>query len=107
MRETKILEIGGHKIEIKTYVTGGEAREIQGVLLKNVKVGDGGDIGKINATVMTESQDKAIEMIVESFDESKDDILKKVLDLPKNDFDELVLEINKSQEGLSKKKPKN
>lgn len=108
MRETKKIKVGENEIEIKTYLTGGEARQIQNVFLEGMKIGisDGkADIDNIDAKLANSAQDKAIEMVVVSIN-GKTEVLEEVLNLPKNEFDKLIVEIDRVQSGLEEKKTK-
>lgn len=107
MRETRKVKIGEKEFELKTYLTGGEAREIQNVYLEEIKFEMGKEdpkVSNVNASVVNKAQDKAIEMVVVSIDGNTEDILSNVLDLRKEEFDELMKEIDTAQAGLSKKK---
>lgn len=108
-REIKTIETtGGHKVEIKTYVTGGEAREISNVYIAdtNVEMDETGKVKMptINAGLVNRAQDKAIEMIVVSVDGSTENVVQTVLALPKWDFDEILKAVDEAQKGLSEKK---
>jgi len=102
MRETKVIETkAGNKVEIKTYLTYGEARDIQRVYLDgvNVSVSATGEakIPELNAGSTIDAQNKAIELIVVSVNGIKEGAMQLFLDLPKEDGDEVMLEIDKIQ----------
>ncbi len=75
----------GTKVELKEYITGREAREIQNIVLSGMKISE--NIESIDPTVIAQSQDKAIEIVVVSIDGETEGVLDKVLDLPRDDFD--------------------
>lgn len=107
-RETRLFETkNGHKAVLKTYVTGGEFRAISDVYLNamNMKVGsDGTPDMHVNAGVIKDMQDKAIETIVVSLDGSEENVLSRVLELPKNEFDEIAKAVDEVKDGLDDKK---
>lgn len=107
-RETKKITIGKLEIELKTYLTFGESREISDIYLQNASVGVDMDgktkISDIKASISTEVQNKAIEIIVVSIDGKKENILDSILNLPDNDGKELMNEIDKIQNPLTEQK---
>lgn len=109
MRETKkIVTKGGIEVELYTYITGGEARQIQSIFLEGMKfkVGTDGQTtsNEMDASLASVAQDKTIELLVVSVKGVKENVLKAILDLPKNDFDEVLAEIDKVQTPLTEEK---
>jgi len=108
-RETKVIKLGKHEVEVKTYITGGENREIEDIYLKDMQVSVDGEgntvIPGIDAKLAREAQNKTFEIMVLKVDGNSENILEAVLALPKEDYDNLVLELNKLM-GLDKKKEK-
>lgn len=98
-RKTKeFITKDGIKVEIKTYLTGGEMRDLRDVFLKNAEMKMEGDVTKIEGltgTVVTEAENKAIELAVVSVEGQIDNILSKVLDLSAEDYSQIITEINK------------
>ena len=112
MRETKKIVTGnGYEIELYTYLTGREAREISNIFLAgmNFQMDETGKTktSEINASLATSAQDKTIELLVVSVNGKKEEVLKSVLDLPSKDFNELAAELDKIQNGLSAEKKTN
>ncbi len=97
-RETKIFETSrGHKVEIKTYLTGREFNEIQAVYLQDVKldtVGQEIKLSGFNPSAEQKANNRTIELLAVSFDGSSDDILNKVLDLPHDEYDEVIAQLS-------------
>lgn len=83
-------------IEIKTYITGREKRQINGVYLNNnLEVNkDTQDIKGINGDMIDKAQDLALEIIVVSIDGSVEDIINKILDMREVDFSAVVQEVD-------------
>lgn len=106
-RETKEIKVGEHKVVLKTYLTVRENREIRDILLKNVKLGvEEGEakIDTIPPEIISQIEDKTIEMVIFSFDGDKEKVLEKVLDLRGNEFADLMAEVNKVSGGSVEKK---
>ena len=96
-RETKKVKIGEHEIELKTYLTVRESREIKDILLKNVKFEISGNEPKINdilPDIFNEMENKTISVIVVSIDSSTENILEKVLDFKNEEYEQLQKEMN-------------
>jgi len=97
-RETRIIKTQNHQVEIKTYITAGEKRQLRDVLLKGMKVNMEGDTPRISEfypDVITEAENRAIEIVVVSIDGSKENILQRLLDFKADEFDQVMEEIDK------------
>lgn len=108
-REVKVITTqNGTKVEVYTYITGREAREVSNVFLEGMKFQVGADgqtkTNEVSAAIGSQAQDKAIELLVKSVNGATDKVLATVLDLPKADFDEVIAEIDKIQTGLTAQK---
>lgn len=94
-------------MEIKTYITLGESREIQSVFLESVEMGmdelGNAKIGNIKGELAAKAQNKAIEVLIVSVNGKKENVLQAVMDLPKDDGEEILVELDKIQGGLEKK----
>lgn len=107
-RETKkITTPSGIDVEMKTYITGGESREISNVYLEGVSVSvdENGKTNSpvINAAQSSKAQDKSIEILVVSVGGKKENVLSEVLNLRNEDFKAVVDELDAIQNGLEKK----
>lgn len=99
---------GGVSVEMYEYITGGESRAISAVFLDGVNI-EMDETGKpkmntINASLAGKAQDKAIELLIVSVNGQRENVLTNTLELPKDDFDEIVAELDKIQAGLGEKK---
>lgn len=108
-REIRKISVGGHEIELKTYVTYGESRMIENAGLSEMKMALGSDgqpvVGNFDAALFAEkAQNKAVEIIIVSFDGISEGILQKVLDLPRADGEAVVKEVEKVRNGLGDEK---
>lgn len=95
-------------MEIYTYITGREAREITDVFLSGVKFQVGSDgqpkANEVDASLTGRAQDKTIELLVKSVNGDSTKCLANILDLPKTDFDEVIAVLETIQSGLSAEK---
>ena len=107
----KFKTSNGHEVEINTYVTFGESKQISDVFLKGVNFELGSDgqpkFNEVNASVSNDAQNKAIETIVVSIDGITENIIEAMDNLPKQDGDEIVAEIDKVQNPINDKKKQN
>ena len=105
-RETKSFTTSGnHVLAIKTWVSGREFNEIQGVYLSEMKlsvVGGKPQIESFNPLVEKKATEKLIEVMVVSFDGKTTGIVDAILDLPVEEYDEVIAKIKEVSD--SKKK---
>ena len=97
-RETIIIETPKQKqkVELKTWLTGGEKRSITNSLLKGAEfTQDELQNPTIKGESVSEMQDNTIKAIVVSVDEKTENVLQTILDMRSEDFDFVVEEINK------------
>ncbi len=109
-RETKelITPVDGHKVVVKTYLTGREYREIENVFLRQAKVNTAGQqSGEFDGSIVKVAEDRLLEQAIISIDGSTENILNKALDFKNADFSYLVKELNDMKYGEieGKKKP--
>ena len=72
-RETKIVTTpGNNKIELKTYITGREERELQQVYLSKMTDIAGEQKPAITSEIVIQAQNKAWEMVIVSINGNKD-----------------------------------
>lgn len=100
-RETKTLEIGGHKVVVNTYVTGREMRRIEQVLLDKLEMkqkGGENEVSGFKGAMMADRQDMKITAVVVSVDEKTDKIVDQVLDLPSDLAEEIMAYVDELTE---------
>lgn len=88
---------GGHKVVIKTYATGREFQMIQDVYLAGTKINvEQGEVKVDGFNVGSESKarEKTIELLVVSFDGDTKDVVNKIYDLPYQETEEILKELN-------------
>lgn len=89
-RPTKVLEAGASKIRVKTYITALEAREIYSSVWQQLEAGEKNDEkaikDRMSGKTSLDLQDKQIEVVVVDIDGQKDDVVKRALNLPVQDF---------------------
>jgi hypothetical protein len=104
-RETKSLEtkVGKHKVEIKTYLTERENRELIKVLSPTIKMEDGSVKNEANTETFLAYQDKLIEVWIVSVDGKKEGIKEEMLEWRKADFKEVIDFISANDKDTEKK----
>jgi hypothetical protein len=102
--KTKIVETPQekHKVEIKEWITGRESEEIEAPITDvrfKVNMKGQGD-AEINAgEAVRKSAENAVKIVVVSVDGATDDVLKRVLDMPKVDYKFVMGEVDKIVRG--------
>lgn len=90
--------VDNHKVTFYSYITGREQRAINSALYAqaNIEVSDDKPvISNINSKdIITAIQDKMIETLITSIDDSQDNILEKVLDMKGQDYDFVIKALN-------------
>lgn len=105
-RATKVIETptDKHKIEVKTWISGGEMEQIQGVWLEGMEMQVGEEVKpKLKGSQLTKANHKLIELLVVKFDDSADDVLNKVLEMKNEDYQFLVSALNEITNPTEKK----
>lgn len=107
-RETKTITtpVGKQKVEVYTYLTGREKREITDIFLSQAKLSLSGDDVKaddFSGDVMNQANDKAIKLLIASVDGKKENILDAVLDMRDEDYQFIVEQLNEIQSPGKKK----
>lgn len=88
-RETKVLEVGTHKVKVHTYVTGRELRNIEAALYDDMQIKQKGaeqEVSGISGKVLQARQDAQILAVVVEFDGVKENIIDAILDLPGTEY---------------------
>lgn len=97
-RPTKTFKTDkGHEIELYTYATGREFQAIQNALIGSMDLGIEGQEPKVESIdfeKQTEANNEAIKTLVVSVDGEEEDVLDKVLDLPSDDYQEVLDKVN-------------
>ena len=102
----QITTKNGVVVEFKDYIIGREFREIKNVYLSNMKVngfsGQDADVD-FDLSITSKAEEKAIELVVISINGSTENVLDAVLDLRKEDYEEIIGKVNEITGGLEKK----
>ncbi len=109
---TKLVETPtGHKAVLKTVMTARDFRELRAMWFRDITIEgidtenpDKTKLSGMKGSIIEEVENKAIELMIVSLDDSTDDILKRLLDLPLKDYDVIFAEVQKMTEGLGQKK---
>ena len=102
-RETNTFKTkSGVEVVMNTYLTGRESRNMTDCYLQGAEVKTSGVDKDMKATIeglkmsdMSKAQDISIEALIVSINGQTEKTLDLVLDLPEEDFNEIVIEINK------------
>lgn len=93
-----VTPIGKHKIKIKEWLTGFEKRRIQGVFLDHAEFNvdkKETSMQNIKGEIIAKSQDVTIEVCIAEIDGKKENILETVGNMHSDDFDFVLVEIDK------------
>lgn len=107
--ETKTFEtpFRGFKVEIKTYLTAEDEFEIQKVMYNAAEIKGGvvADVAGSTGEVMKKMEEKVMEKAIVSIDGDKEKIIKRIWEMPAQDYDFIKAEIDKmrSYEDIKKK----
>ncbi|MCP4273016.1 MAG: hypothetical protein GY781_13825 [Gammaproteobacteria bacterium] len=82
-------------IELKEWLTAGEVRSIQSVLLADAKFNTTNQDFALSGDMLGKMQDEQIKNVVVSVDGSSDDVLTKCLAMRQKDFEFIMAEVEK------------
>ena len=94
---------GAHTIVLKSYLTGREANQLKALMYGAVKMSmEDAQSGKtkiseVSGAFLAEQEQKALELLVVSFDGSTENPIAKLLDLPSTEYEEVMEQVNKIQ----------
>ena len=100
----KIKTKNNHEVELKNEITGRDFREIKYASTEALKFNDRMSIDRVSSGYLQHMEDIAIQKVVLSIDGKTEDILNAVLDLPKDDYQEVIEAVEKLTKGDSQKK---
>lgn len=102
MRETRSFTTpGGHAIVLNSYLTGRESNVIKQVLYDDLKMNmqdaQNGNVAMENlpSSFVVKQEEKAIELVIVSLDNSTENVVERILDLPLDEYNAIVDEVNK------------
>ena len=98
--ESKIIitPISKQKVEIKSWITGREKRELRSIFLKEMNFGMAGgeaEIKEMKGDIVDKAEDKAIETVIVSVDGKKENVVDSILAMNSKDSDFVIAEVNK------------
>jgi hypothetical protein len=103
-RETREFTTpGGHKVVLRSYLTGREATELKAVMFSALKMNmEDAQSGKVNVsdvpgTFLVEQERKALGFLLVSVDGDTAPPVDKLLDLPSPEYEAVVKEVNAIQ----------
>jgi len=86
-----LLEVSGGEAEVKEWITGGEAEQIQSVLYSGIEVkpamgSRSVDFGKFDPSLIEKQAHKELEIFLVSLNGKTENLLTEVLALPEADY---------------------
>jgi hypothetical protein len=98
-RETKSFKTpAGHEVVHYTYATGREAREMEAIILNSVRVDvkmDGTpSVKEFDSTSTQRSEEAMLKNLVVSIDGKTDNVLDTILDLPEDECEFIIKQVN-------------
>ena len=110
-RETHeiITPLKGHKVVLRSWITGRESQKIDNAMVQGIGVTQQGKkqqlTPQIKEAALSAQENAAIESIVVSVDGNSNDVLNRVLDMRKQDYQAVVDEVERVVDGdLDEKK---
>jgi hypothetical protein len=97
-RETTTIRTpGGHTVEVYSYITGREARELQRVIYENAQIesGDGAKRATVRADAIFKAQEYAFKTMVVSLNGNRENAVEAVENLPAVDYNAVARAIDK------------
>jgi len=82
------------KVTIKEWITGGDSEDLQNTILEGMDIGADGKPTGISGTMVVKQNHKAIELAVVGIEGSTGDVLKALLDLPRDDYEFILNAVN-------------
>lgn len=96
--------VGGHKVVLKTSITGRDRRNIQNVMLGKAKMNtSNAENLDIDGSVLAEVQDKTVETYLISVDGKTEGLLDLVLDMDSRDYEFVLAKVNEQNTAVEKK----
>lgn len=93
-RETKEVKVGKHTLVVNTYITGREARDIEGALMDKLEMSQsvdrGTEITGFKGSQLKERQDFQVKAVIVSFNGNTENIIEAILDLPSTQSEEVM-----------------
>jgi len=103
-RETREFATpAGHKVVLRTYLTGREANELKSVMYSALKMNmadaQGGkvNVSDVPGTFLIEQEKKALSFLLVSVDGETHEPVERLLELPSSEYEAVVKEVNQIQ----------
>lgn len=104
-----VTPVKGHKVVLRSWITGRESQKIDGAMFKGVgTTGDGKKLQpKLSDTMLADQENASIACVVVSVDGSETDLVDKVLNMRKPDYDFVLKAVSSVVDGdIPEKKEK-
>ena len=104
-----VTPVKGHKVVLRSWLTGRESQKIDGAMFKGVSTsGDGKNLTpKLSDTMLADQENASIEAVVVSVDTSDTNVVNAVLDMRTIDYKFVLKEVSHVVDGdIPEKKEK-
>lgn len=96
-----VTPIKGHKVVLRSWITGRESQKIDGAMFKGVgTTGDGKKLQpKLSESMLADQENASIETVVVSVDGKNNDLVNTVLNMRKADYEFVLKEVDRVVNG--------
>lgn len=104
-----VTPVKGHKVVLRSWITGRESQKIDGAMFKGVgTTGDGKKLQpKLSESMLADQEKASIDVVVVSVDGKNNNLVDTVLDMRKGDYDYVLKEIDRVVNGDVPEKKEN
>jgi hypothetical protein len=104
-RETQVIKtpIDGIELVVKTYLTGREMRQVENLRIEGTQFDPVTQQakGSVSGELADKAQDKLLEITVVSVGGSTENVVEKIVDLKKPDYDFVVAQVRDISQGVA------
>jgi transglutaminase/protease-like cytokinesis protein 3 len=104
-----VTPIKGHKVVLRSWITGRESQKIDGAMFKGVgTTSDGKKLTpKLSESMLSDQENASIEVVVVSVDGKENDVVNSVLNMRAKDYSFVTAEVQKVVDGDVPEKKEN
>lgn len=104
-----VTPIKGHKVVLRSWITGRESQKIDGAMFKGVGTTQDGKklTPKLSESMLSDQENASIEVVVVSVDGKENDVVNSVLNMRAKDYSFVTAEVQKVVDGDVPEKKEN
>lgn len=104
-----VTPVKGHKVVLRSWITGRESQKIDGAMFKGVGTSQDGKklTPKLSETMLSDQENASIEVVVVSVDGKDNDVVNSVLNMRAKDYSFVTAEVQKVVDGDVPEKKEN